>query len=145
MKVFPLRVTPMRATVAGLLAASLLLPAAASASPVVPSGTLVGTVTCGPGEDTHASGIVVLVEGLGLSTHTDGTGKFMLTGVPASQSFTVEALGSSDAFNMASRYNVAVQAGQTVDIGNLDLSVCPQPPRDAESDQPLPDVRDAFQ
>jgi hypothetical protein len=110
---------------AGLLAAGLLLPTAASAGPLVPSGTVVGTVTCGAAEQTHATNIVVMVEGLGLSTHTDATGKFSLTGVPVSQGLTIDALGSPDAFTMASRYNVAVQAGQTVDIGNLDLSVCP--------------------
>jgi hypothetical protein len=66
-----------------------------------------------------------MIAGLGLSTHTDGSGKFSLTGVPVSQALTVDALGSPDAFTVASRYNVSVQAGQTVDVGNLDLSVCP--------------------
>ena len=115
----------LRVAAAGLLASSLLLPTAASAGPLVPSGTVVGTVTCGAAEETHATNIVVMVEGLGLSTHTDATGKFSLTGVPVSQGLIIDALGSPDAFTMASRYNVAVQAGQTVDIGNLDLSVCP--------------------
>jgi hypothetical protein len=115
----------LRAAAAGLLAASLLLPTAASAGPLVPSGTVVGTVTCGAAEETHATNIVVMIEGLGMSTHTDASGKFSLTGVPVGQALTVDALGSPDAFTTASRYNVAVQAGQTVDIGNLDLSVCP--------------------
>ena len=119
---------PLRAAAVGLLAGSLLLPAAASAGPLVPSGgTIVGTVTCGAAEEAHASNIVVMIDGLSLSTHTDAAGKFSLSGVPVSQGLTVEALGSPDAFTMASRYNVSVQAGQTVDIGNLDLSVCPGP------------------
>jgi hypothetical protein len=33
----------------------------------------------------------------------------------------------TDAFNMTSRYDVAVQPGQTPDIGNLNLAVCSQP------------------
>ena len=116
---------PLRAALLGVFAGSLLLPVAASAGPLVPSGTVVGTVTCGPAEETHAANVVVMIEGLGMSTHTDAAGKFSLRGVPASQAFTVDALGSPDAFTTASRYNVAVQAGQTIDIGNLDLSVCP--------------------
>ena len=128
-----------RLTAAGLLACSLLLPAAASAGPLVPSGTLVGTVTCGAAEEAHAANIQVTIESLGLSTHTDGAGKFILSGVPAAQSFTVEALGSPDALVVSSRYNVAVQAGQTLDIGNLDLSVCPRPSRDADVQQFTPE------
>jgi hypothetical protein len=115
----------LRAAVVGLLACSLLVPAAASAGPLVPSGTVVGTVTCGADEVTHAGNVVVMIEGLGLSTHTDAAGKFRLIGVPTAQGLTIDALGSPDAFTTASRSNVAVQAGQTVDIGNLDLSVCP--------------------
>jgi hypothetical protein len=124
------------------LAGSLLLSTAASAAPG-PSGTLVGTVTCGPAEETHAANIRVAVEGLPLGTHTDGAGKFTLSGVPAAQSFTIDALGSPDAFSMASRTNVAVQPGQTLDIGNLDLSVCPRPAQDVDDQSPQ-DRRDAF-
>ena len=109
-----------------LLASSLLVPTAASAAPG-PAGTLVGTVTCGADELTPAANIRVAVDGLPLSTHTDGTGKFTLSNVPASQSFTIDAVGSPDAFSVASRANVAVQPGQTLDIGNLDLAVCSRP------------------
>jgi hypothetical protein len=134
-----------RAAAAGLLAASLLVPTAASAGPLVPSGTVVGTVTCGAAEETQATNIVVTIEGLGLSTHTDASGKFSLTGVPVSQALTVDALGSPDAFTMASRYNVTVQAGQTVDIGNLDLSVCPAAGRaDADRSPSQVDIDNSF-
>jgi hypothetical protein len=126
----------LRAAAAGLLAGSLLAPALASAGPLLPSGTVVGTVTCGAAEETHASNIVVTIEGLGLSTHTDALGKFSLSGVPVAQGLTIDALGSPDAFTTASRYNVAVQAGQTVDIGNLDLSVCPTPGRADDDHSP---------
>jgi hypothetical protein len=113
------------------LATSLLLPTAASAAPG-PSGTLVGTVTCGADEVTHAADIRVAVERAPLSTHTDGTGRFTLSGVPADQSLTIAAIGSLDAFSAASRANVAVQPGQTLDIGNLDLAVCSRPARDGD-------------
>ena len=72
------------------------------------------------------------IESVPLSTHTDATGKFTLSGVPAAQSFTIAAAGSPDAFSLASRANVAVQPGQTLDIGNLDLSVCSRPASDAD-------------
>jgi hypothetical protein len=80
----------------------------------------------------HAANIQVSVEGLPLSTHTDATGKFILSNVPASQSFTIDAIGSPDAFSVASRANVAIQPGQTLDMGNLDLPVCPRPASDAD-------------
>src|SRR5918911_2533384 len=126
-----LKTTSLRLTLAGLLATSLLVPTAASAAPGS-SGTLVGTVTCGAAEETHAANIRVAIEGLPLSTHTDGTGKFTLSNVPASQSFTIDAVGSPDAFSVASRANVAVQPGQTLDSGNLDLTVCSRPAADGD-------------
>jgi hypothetical protein len=126
-----LKSASLRLTLTGLLATSLLLPAAASAAPG-PSGTLVGTATCGADELTHAANVRVAIEGLPLSTHTDGTGKFTLSNVPASQSFTLAAVGSPDAFSMASRANVAVQPGQTLDVGNLDLAVCSRPISDGD-------------
>jgi hypothetical protein len=94
----------------------------------------VGSVTCGAAEETHAGNIRVAIDSLPMSTHTDGAGKFTLRNVPPSQSFTISVVGSPDAFNTASRYNVAVQAGQTLDIGNLDLAVCsPSTPADYEA------------
>jgi hypothetical protein len=65
-------------------------------------------------------------------THTDATGKFTLSNVPAAQGFTISAIGSPDAFGVASRDNVAVQPDQTLDIGNLDLAVCSRPASDAD-------------
>jgi hypothetical protein len=118
--------------------ASLVLPAVALAGPVPPTGTLVGTVTCGAAEVDHAPHIVVSLEDIALSTHTDGNGKFSLSNVPAYRGFTVDATGSPGAQVTASRYNVVVQPGQTLDIGNLDLSVCPQP---ADVDEPTMEQR----
>src|SRR5919206_4533025 len=87
-----LTVMPKRVVVAGLVAGSLLLPGAAFAAPTGPSGTLVGTVTCGAAEETHPSGIMVVVDGMDLSTHTVRGGTYALV-VPAFASFTIEALG----------------------------------------------------
>jgi hypothetical protein len=129
-----LTATPKWVVIAGLLAGGLLLPGGALAAPAGPSGTLVGTIACGASEETHASGIMVVVEGMDLSTHSDGAGKYALA-VPAFASLTIEALGGPGANAVASRYNVVVQPGQTLDIGNLDLSVCPQPAHDAEQQQ----------
>jgi hypothetical protein len=126
-----LKITSLRLTLAGLLATSLLVPTAASAAPG-PDGTLVGTVTCGAAEETHAANVRVAVEGLPLSTHTDSTGKFSLSNVPAGQSFTIDAVGSPDAFGVTSRADVTVQPGQTLDIGNLDLTVCSRPAPDGD-------------
>jgi hypothetical protein len=129
-----LSVAPKRVIVVGLLAGGLLLPGAAFAAPAGPTGTLVGTVTCGAAEETQPSGIMVVVDGMDLSTHTDRGGTYALV-VPALASFTIEALGGPGANAVASRYNVVVQPGQSLDIGNLDLSVCPQPAREPEQEQ----------
>jgi hypothetical protein len=134
----------LRAALVALAACSLLVPAAAMAGPVPPTGTVVGTVSCGAAEVDHAAHILVSLEDIGMSTHTDGSGKFILSNVPANRGFTVDAVGSPDAFVVSSRYNVVVQAGQTVDIGNLDLSVCPHqadPDQQATMDQ-VSDSRD---
>ena len=48
-----LKITPLRIALAGLVAGTLLVPTAVSAAPGS-SGTLVGTVTCGAAEETHA-------------------------------------------------------------------------------------------
>jgi hypothetical protein len=136
-----LSVTPKRVIVAGLLAGSLLLPGVVFAAPTGPSGTLVGTVTCGAAEETQPAGIIVGVEGMDLSTHTDRGGTYALV-VPAFASLTIEALGGPGANASASRYNVVVQPGQTLDIGNLDLSVCPQPAHDAEQQQTQEQLED---
>ena len=129
-----------RLTVAGLLSGSLLLPAIASAAPG-PSGTLIGTVTCGADEITHAAHVQVAVEGLPLSTHTDATGKFTLS-VPAAQTLTIAAVGGLDAFTVTSRPNVSVQPGQTLDIGNLDLAECSRPVADGDDDMTMEQRQD---
>jgi hypothetical protein len=121
--------TPLRGlAVSTLCAAALFTPVAANAAS---TGTLVGHVTCGPAEDAPAAHAVVNVDGLAISTHTDGAGTFQLS-VPAAQPFTLDASTGDGAFQ-ASRYNVVVRAGETLDVGSIDLAVCPSP---APADQP---------
>ena len=131
----------LRVAVIGMLAGGLLLPAAASAA-AESSGTLVGTVTCG-GQSAPA-GVKVSLEGTNVSVQSAG-GTFELSGVPAAQMFTVDAFDSTDAL-IASRYNVAVAEGETLDIGALDLPACPSAAAEAwaPQDQPTADTRDSW-
>jgi hypothetical protein len=117
----------LRAAASGVvLAAVLVLPGVASATPAT-TGTITGTVTCGPSEETPAAHVLVDVAGTGLSARTDGGGRFTLGAVPAAQLLTVDASVDPQASSVSSRYNVLVQAGEMLDIGNLDLPACPQP------------------
>jgi hypothetical protein len=70
----------------------------------------------------------IAVEGTLLSTHTDSVGSFKLEGVPALQLLTVDAQRDALASAIASRPNVAVQPGETLDLGTLDVGACPAPP-----------------
>ncbi len=118
------RLHALRVGAAGLLAFGLLIPAAAIyAAPTSGTGTLVGNVTCGSSEETPASNILVVAEGMNLQTHTDDAGRFSLVGVPAGHSLTIDAVAEAK----ASRFNVVVQPGEVLDIGSIDVPICPQP------------------
>ena len=119
---------------AALLAAALFVPGPVGASAA--TGTVVGTVTCGANEDTAATHVVVDISGTNLIAHTDGAGKFSLPSVPAGQSLTIDAMLDSNASVTSSRYNVVVQSGETLDVGNLDLAACPQQPLPPADDPP---------
>jgi hypothetical protein len=133
---------------AAVLAATMLVPAAGTslAVPLPPTstGTLVGTVTCGPSEEAPAAQARVAVEGIDLSARVDPAGKFSLVGVPTEQLLTIDALADPQGAVATSRYDVSVEPGQTLDIGNLDLVVCPSPvPADVFPQDQLPaDTRD---
>jgi hypothetical protein len=121
-----------------LLATVLTAPAVAGAAPAG-TGTLVGTITCGPSEETPAAHALVGIDGTELSARTDGAGVFRLVGVPSRQALTINASADGSGSVMASRYNVVVQGGETLDIGSLDLAVCPPKPVDlAPADDQLP-------
>jgi len=128
----------VRAASLAILAGGLLMPVSALADPTSDTGTLVGAVTCGPDEDAPASHIVVSASGTQVQTVTDSTGKFMLVGVPAGQTFRIEAIADPEASVTTSRFNVSVQSGETLDIGSMDLAVCGQPvtPAPVQDDQP---------
>jgi hypothetical protein len=120
------RVISLRLASAGLLAYGSLMPAVVSAAAQPTNGTLVGSVTCGAAATTPAANATVAVEGVNVATHTGSDGSFTLTGVPAVPDLTIDALTDSGAV-VSSRYHVEVQAGQTLDIGSLDLAICPRP------------------
>lgn len=131
----------VRVAAVGLLAGSLLLPGAVVAAPA-PTGTLVGTVSCGQGSSPLANASV-WAEGLDHATSTAQGGRFTLIGVPAATMFTLDA---ADPFSpsVTSRYDVTVQPGETLDVGALNLQVCPaademMAPAD---EQPVEDARD---
>ena len=109
-----------------LFAAALLVPGVVGAAPAN-TGTLTGTVTCGAAEDTPASHVIVDVAGTSLNVRTDGGGRFTLSTVPTAQVLTIDASMDPNGLVSASRFNVVVQPGETLDIGNLDLAACPAP------------------
>jgi hypothetical protein len=114
----------LTAGLAGLLALSLFAPAAlAQEAPA--TGTLTGTVTWGP-NGAVAAYTMVGIEGTNITARTDGAGKFTITGVPVGQNFTVDAYSDPTQSEVISRYNVAVGAGEMLDIGSMNLSVAPQ-------------------
>jgi hypothetical protein len=115
----------LRAAATGVFAVGLL-PSFASAAPIGTStGTLVGAVTCGADATTPAANAVVSVAGLNGETRTDSSGRFALTDVPAGQSVRVDAATDPQQSSMSSRFNVVTDSGQTLDIGSLDIGVCP--------------------
>jgi hypothetical protein len=130
----------VRTTALAMLAGGLLIPASAFAAPGSDSGTgtVVGVVTCGPDEDAPAAHIVVSAAGAHLQTLTDSTGRFFLSGLPAGQTFAIDAVPDPQASMVVSRYNVTVQSGETLDIGSLDLGICgtPSQPAPVTDDQP---------
>jgi hypothetical protein len=109
----------LTAGLAGLLALGLFAPAAfAQEAPA--TGTLTGVVTWGP-DANPAAFTMVRVEGTDFTARTDAGGRFIITGVPVGQTFTI-AVFSDPMSPVGSWYNVPVQAGQTLDIGSLNLS-----------------------
>ncbi len=118
-----------RAVIVTALSAALLAPATTTlaATPFAPTGTLVGTATCGADAVTPAPRARIAVDGMNLSTSTDSAGKFTLTNVPSGQLLQIDALADSSGAVTSIRYNVSVQAGAVTDIGNLDLVACPAP------------------
>jgi hypothetical protein len=89
--------------------------------------TIVGQITCGADEETPAAHILVVAQGLELQTVTDGTGHFVLTNLPTGEPITVQAVSDPESSVVVSRTAVVLGAGQTLDIGSMDLAICGQP------------------
>jgi len=113
----------------GALALGLLVSLLGSSSVLaqpIETGTLIGMVTCGLGDETTTPSALVTVEGTDFSTHSDVTGRFTLV-VPAMQVLTVNAMTGPEEAPPAMRGDISVQPGETLDIGHLDLVICPSP------------------
>jgi hypothetical protein len=125
-----LSAAPRRTLIVTALSAALLIPATASFadSSSGPTGTIVGTVTCGADAITAAPNARIAVDGLSVSTTSDSAGKFTLSNVPAGQLLNIDALADPAGSVSATRYNVTISANSVTDIGNLDLAACPQAP-----------------
>jgi hypothetical protein len=122
------RTGALRVSVICALAFGLLLPTVALAAGEPPStGTLVGAVTCGADEITPAANAIVFVAGLDILTRADSSGRFTLTDVPTGRAVRVDAASDPQHSWMSSRYNVVAEPGQMLDIGSVDLAVCPVP------------------
>jgi hypothetical protein len=118
----------VRAVTTGAFAVTLLLPAVASAQTEHPTtGTLVGAVTCGDAAVTPAANAIISVPGSSIETRTSGDGRFELTNVPTGFQVTVDAASDLQGTSGTSRYGVVAVPGQTLDIGSMDISVCPAP------------------
>ena len=124
-----------RTLIVTALSAAMLIPATASFADT-PTGTIVGTVTCGADEITAAPNTRIAVDGMSLSATSDSTGKFTLLNVPAGPLLNIAAHADPSGSVSATRYNVSVWAGTVTDIGNLDLAVCPQQQSDVMLPQP---------
>jgi hypothetical protein len=135
----------VRGAALALLAGGLFVPASALAASDSGTGSIVGAVTCGPAEDSPASFIVVSAGSTDLKTLTDNAGRFELDGLPAGQTYTISAIADPQGTMTASRYNVTVAAGQTLDIGSMDLGICgqPTPPTPTQSSETNVDQNNA--
>jgi hypothetical protein len=118
----------LRAATVSVFAFGLLLASSVFAvAEQMPSGTLVGAVTCGADEITPAANALVSVAALNMETRAGTNGKFMLTNVPAGQRVRIDAATDTQQTFMSSRFDVVVEPGQTLDIGSVDIAVCPAP------------------
>jgi hypothetical protein len=75
-----------------------------------------------PATGLPAGAVLVAVQGTSISTRTDETGRFTLSGAPAGQFLMVAAGPVADSnVAIAARPNVTVGGGQTTDLGTLAL------------------------
>ena len=121
----------------GLLGTSLLTPSIASAQSMpagtpetAGTGTITGVVVCGSGTqpvDVAPESAEVMLQGSNISTSTAQGGRFILTGVPTSGAVTLNVVAANDGFEASALPGLTVGADQTLDVGSIELSVCPAP------------------
>jgi len=127
------------ASLAGLaIGAQLFGASVAGATVAAPTGTLIGSVTCSAGPAAYA---LVSIDGSSVGTHTDGSGLFRLE-VPAHSQVTLDASPDALSGALASRYNIGVQPGETLDVGTLTLPACPAAAADRVADTDVPQSRE---
>jgi hypothetical protein len=83
--------------------------------------------------------IEVKVVGTPLTAITDGTGHFILSGVPTSQPLTVEAQFNPGPTLTLQAHNLVVNPGQTLDVGTLAVTGC-STVKPGRADTDWPDV-----
>jgi hypothetical protein len=71
-----------------------------------------------------AANVELSVEGTSLTVLSDANGRFFLAGVPAAQRLTLKAVLAAGRPPVALRPNLIVDAGQTVDVGVIELGDC---------------------
>jgi hypothetical protein len=109
----------------GLMTCALFFSAASASA--ASSASVVGQITCGADENTPAVHIAVVAEGLEIQTQTDDTGRFQLVDLPAGTPVTIEAISDPQASVVVKRGGLVLEAGETLDVGSMDLAVCGQP------------------
>ena len=120
----------LRTATVSMFAFALLSPSgvlAATEGGAGSTGTLVGSITCGADEITPAANAIVFVPAFNVETRTGSGGRFTLTDVPAGQQIRIDAATDQQHSSMSSRNYLVTEPGQTLDIGSLDLAVCPSP------------------
>ena len=85
-----------------------------------------------------AQDVQLMVQGTPISTRTDATGSFTLTGVPAAQPLTLVAQPAAGPSLVLSGPSLTLNPGQTLDVGNLGLPDCTGNGSQAFTLQPAP-------
>jgi hypothetical protein len=119
----------------GLMTCALLFSSAA-ASAASPA-SVVGQITCGADEATPAVHIEVVAEGVQVQTQTDDTGRFELMDLPTGTPITIDAISDPQASLIVKRGGLVLEAGETLDVGSMDLPVCGQPMAPPSDDDTL--------
>ena len=119
----------------GLMTCALLFSSAVASA--ASSASVVGQITCGADEATPAVHIAVVAEGLQLQTQTDDTGRFELMDLPTGTPLTIDAISDPQASLVVKRGGLVLEAGETLDVGSMDLPVCGQPMAPPSDDDTL--------